>query len=403
VSAGGLRRRPGIRTPFMDQSRQLQQKVSWIEVLRKNTDPGLPTLPSRIVVRGTNWVGDTIMSLPAAREIRRIFPAAAVTLWVKSGLAALVKAAGVADDIISFGKESGSALRRPFGMRKKLVTGKYQLAIMFQNAFESAFTAWVARIPGRAGFPTDLRGPLLTIKVPLPESIQDRHQVFYYLAITEFLEKLFHGYSKPVESEPDCSIYIGMERLAGARDLLLASGAEMTRPIFCLCPGSVNSDAKRWPVGNFARLADLLIEELDGQVAYIGSPEERHLIDGITSRMKHGGTINLAGESDIMTSMAVMNLSRMVISNDTGSAHLAVAASAKVLTLFGPTIPGATAPFGPNAFVLQSEAPCSPCRHFNCPEPDHSCMTDITPETVLRRIENLISNTEITNQSGIRS
>jgi heptosyltransferase-2 len=275
-------------------------------------------------------------------------------------------------------------------MRRKLHSGNFDMSVLLQNAFESAFSSWLAGIPLRAGYPTDLRGPLLNIRIPLTRQIRGKHQVFYYLALTKFLEVYFRDRDNSPKEPPDCSIPIREEDYIRARDLIASSGAGLDRPIFCLCPGSVNSEAKRWPVERFARLADLLIDRLGAQVVFVGAPQEKALVEGIMSIMRNSGSLSFVG-ADMTTSMAVMNLSALVISNDTGSAHLAVASSARVLTIFGPTNPGATAPYGANAHVIQGDAPCAPCRHFRCPLPEHPCMSSIEPEAVLRKAEEILS------------
>lgn len=340
---------------------------------------------SRIVVRGTNWVGDTVMSVPALRSLRRIFPNARITLWASAGLLPLIRATEVADDVISFDGAHGGPLKRPFRIRHDLIRGEFDMAVLFQNAFESAFTAWLAGIPIRVGFPTDLRGPLLSVRVPLTDEIRRKHQVFYYLAIANHLEKHILGTSN--ESDPDCSVRISQATMDAARKVLSDSGVNPDGPFFCLCPGSVNSEAKRWPAENFAALADLL-KQSEAAVVFLGAPGERDLIDGIIESM-HGTAANLAGRTTMIDSMAVMNLSDMVISNDTGSAHLAVAASATVLTIFGPTIPGATAPYGPRAHIIRGTAECAPCRHFRCPVPTYPCMKSITPDAVLETVDRI--------------
>ncbi len=350
------------------------------------------SIPSNIVVRGTNWVGDTVMSIPALRELRRLFPSSHLTAWIPAGLSDLMKATGIPDEVISFNKDSGGPLIRPFRMARKLATRHFDAAVFFQNAFESAFTTTLARIPTRAGYPTDLRGPLLTIKAPLTSEIRRKHQVFYYLGITRYLESYFFTEnSKPIE-HPDCSIFLGMGALGAGRELLLQEGTDLTRSVIVLCPGSVNSEAKRWPPQSFAALADLLMERLNAQVVFLGAPGEVELVNGITSLMRHRGAVNLAGKARMDVSMAIMHLSRLVVSNDTGSAHLAVAASAEVITIFGPTIADATAPYGPNAHIVQGAAPCAPCRHFRCPIQGHPCMTSITPHAVLKKITDIMSN-----------
>ncbi len=355
-------------------------------------DSNRSALPSRILVRGTNWVGDTILSLPAARELRRIFPTAHLAFWVPAGLARLLEASGASDEVITFDDKSGGPLKRPFRLRTRLTEGRFDMVVFFQNAFEGAFTSWLAGVPLRAGFPTDLRGPLLNLRVPLTREIRLKHQVFYYLAITDFLEERFRGGMRSANHNPDCSITLGWDDVRKASSLLHALGADLDRLLICLCPGSVNSEAKRWPATHFAGLADLLIENLAAQVVFAGAPRESELIEDIIYMMRSQGAVNLAGRADLIESMSVMNLSEIVISNDTGSAHLAVAASTRVLTIFGPTSPRATAPYGPRAHIIHGEAPCAPCRHFRCPVPDHPCMFGIRPEAVFQRTREILSS-----------
>ena len=172
-------------------------------------------------------------------------------------------------------------------------------------------------MPLRVGYPTDLRGPLLNVRVPLNHGLRDRHQVFYYLAIVDFLAGLV-GEPSTQDTQPDCSIVLGMDRMTAAWDALKDLKVDLNRPLFCLCPGSANSEAKRWPPDYFARLADLIVAGMDGVVAFVGSADERRLVQDIQGQMRYGSA-NLAGAVDLVTAMGVMGLSRMVISNDTGA------------------------------------------------------------------------------------
>jgi heptosyltransferase-2 len=340
------------------------------------------------LARGTNWVGDAVISVPAMRELRRMFPDAEIAYWGPKYLEAFIGECGVCDETAVFSPSEGGPFRRVFRVGARLRRRRFDMVVLFQNAFESAFTSFVAGIPLRVGFPTDLRRPLLNLPVPLDPSLKRRHQVYYYLGITDFLGSLYNG-SRGRTGHPDCSILVSAKSLAKARDTLARAGADLSRPLFALCPGSVNSEAKRWPADYFAELADLLREERGAQALIMGAPSENVLASEIAAAIRSHRAVNLAGVTDMVTSLAVMALCAMVISNDTGSAHLAVAASAKTLTVFGPTVPGATAPFGPQSYVVKGEAACAPCRHYRCPKEGHPCMRSVTPEAV-RSIVDLI-------------
>ncbi|MFH0957589.1 MAG: lipopolysaccharide heptosyltransferase II [Pseudomonadota bacterium] len=335
--------------------------------------------PGRIVVRGVNWVGDTIMTIPAMRALRRIFPSAHIAFWVPSGLESLLQLTRIPDEIISFDKDQGGAFKRSFLMKRGLEQGHFDLAVLFQNAFESAFTAWIAGIKLREGFSTDLRGPFLNIKVPFNPTVLKRHQVYCYLEIVKHLDNFFKLGRYSHLSEPNCSIGLSQQQLEVARKLLVSEGIDLQIPKVCLCPGSVNSEAKRWPAEYFAELADIIIQDSRSQIIFLGSVEEKELINEIIGQMKEGQAFNLASKSNLVSSLGIMNLSDLVISNDTGSAHLAAAAATKVVTIFGPTVARETAPFGKNTFIIQGKASCAPCREHQCRTPGHPCMRNLTP------------------------
>src|SRR5947209_4517104 len=110
---------------------------------------------SRVVVRATNWLGDAVMSLPAIRAIRQVFPSAHIAVAARPRVADLYSRESSVDRVISYLEP-----RRAFaaGLRAE----RFDCAILLQNAFDAALVAWLARIPERIGYSRDARGFLLT-------------------------------------------------------------------------------------------------------------------------------------------------------------------------------------------------------------------------------------------------
>ena len=358
----------------------------------KTLDCRVCELPSNILVRGVNWVGDTVMTLPAMKALREIFPSAHLTFWAPAYLESLLRVSKIPDDIIVIPPRLNK-LTRPLRMKSVLQKKNFDLALLFQNAFESALTVWMAGIPLRFGYPTDARGPLLNVKASLTKEIRRQHQVYYYLQLVKYLGAYFGLTQKFFFQQPDCSIFLSRQLKQESLLLLSSYLSDLdSRPVVCLCPGSVNSEAKRWPPDYFMDLARLLTAGLNASIIFMGTASEREMIENIMAPLKRENIVNLAGETDIEKTLGVMSVSNLVISNDTGSAHLAVAAGSRVLTIFGPTIPGATAPFGPGAEIITGKSDCSPCRRFSCPLPDHPCMRSIKPDDVFDRASTMIEH-----------
>ena len=144
----------------------------------------------RIVVRGTNWVGDAVMTVPALRELRRLLPDAHVKLAVRSWAEGLFAEADFIDDLMIYDRRGLSSVIQQI---RKWRQRSFDLAVLFQNAFEAALIPAVARVPFRIGYVTDGRRALLTNAIPVPEWRSSKHEVFYYLNVVAEIERLLTG------------------------------------------------------------------------------------------------------------------------------------------------------------------------------------------------------------------
>jgi heptosyltransferase-2 len=337
-----------------------------------------------VVVRGTNWVGDSVMTVPALRALRRVLPKARITLVVRPGARGIFADVDFVDEILIYDRRNVFSV---IGQVREWRKRKFDLAVLFQNAFEAALIPFVAGVPLRLGYATDSRRALLTHPLALPDWRSSRHEVFYYLYLITALEQLLSGASTICESEPDASLQISGERRAEAAKLLHSYGVRKGEPVVALCPGSINSRAKRWPAEAYAALADRLIDSRR-QVLLIGSRDELDVTEEVTNRMRERPMV-LTGKTSLDQITAVLSLVDLVVTNDTGPAHIAAALARPTLVIFGPTNPLTTRPFAPEAEILRHPPECAPCMLRDCPI-DHRCMTAITVDEVFERSHALL-------------
>jgi heptosyltransferase-2 len=341
----------------------------------------------RIIVRGTNWVGDAMMTLPALRELRRLFPAAHITLATRSWAKGLFTGAEFVDELQI---HDGRGMRSFFKQVRTWRKGRFDLAILLTNSFESALVSALAKIPMRIGYASDGRTRLLTHAIELPEWRSAKHEIFYYLRIVAELEWLLTRQQTFLEAQPDASLEVSDVRKGEARYFLQCQGVHQDRLVIALCPGSINSRAKRWPAESYAVLADRCIDTLGAQILLIGSKEELEVSQQVADRM-HNKPIVLTGQTDIAAVVAILSIADMLITNDTGPAHIAAALGRPTLVIFGPTNPVTTRPFSPFAEIIRHPPECAPCMLRDCPI-DHRCMTAITPDEVFSRARELLSD-----------
>jgi heptosyltransferase-2 len=98
----------------------------------------------------------------------------------------------------------------------------------------------------------------------------------------------------------------------------------------------------------------------------------------------------LTGKTDLAQLVAVLSLVDLLVTNDTGPAHIASALGRPTLVIFGPTNPLTTRPFSPYGEIIREPPDCAPCMLRDCPI-DHRCMTAITPDAVFERARAVLS------------
>jgi lipopolysaccharide heptosyltransferase II len=326
-----------------------------------------------VLVRGPNWIGDAVMSEPALSALRRLFPQAELTLLVKPAVAELFKGHPDVSQILVYDDRGLHAgLTGKWRLANELRRGRFDLAILFQNAFEAALLAFLAGIPRRYGYATDGRRLLLSDPVPRPGRTAVSHQVHYYL---EMLRPLgCEEGAKPPR------LLLFREEEAAMAKRLAESGVGSSESLIGLNPGSTYGGAKRWLPERFAETADRLAGQSGATVLIVGARGEETLARAIAGKIQ-ARTVVLSGRTSVRELMAAVKRCSVFVTNDTGPMHIAAAFGVPVVAVFGPTDWRTTAPFGTGHALVRQPVDCSPCLLRECPI-DHRCMTRVTVDEV---------------------
>jgi heptosyltransferase-2 len=334
----------------------------------------------KILVRGTNWVGDAVMTIPAIRQLRRIFPDAQITLHTRSWAEGIFRDAEFIDEILTFDKTK-SKIKDALAQAKELRKHEFDLAVLFPNSFETALVAKMARIPCRFGYAKESRSFLLTDAVEIPAWKNERHEVFYYLNLVAEIEQEYFGKKTVLENEPRVDLQVSDERRGEARTFLQENGVDLSKKTVALGVGSTNSRAKRWHAESYAKLNDLLQSELDANVVLVGAKDEIGVSLEVLAKSEKKPII-LTGKTNLAQAVAVLSEIDLLVSNDMGLAHIAPAVGTKTIVIFGPTNEKTTQPLGSE--IIRKNVDCAPCMLRDCPI-DHRCMSRISPEEVFQK------------------
>jgi len=346
-----------------------------------------PNQPGRILVRGTNWVGDAVMTLPACVALASACPQAQIEVLAKPWVAAVYEASPAVSRVITLDDKQAHA--GAFGLwrlSQELKARRYDWAVLLQNAFQAALLAWLARVPVRLGYASDARGPLLTHAVARTPRVRSMHETAYYLHIL--------AQAGLLEAEPPAlgvppALDLSPRDQGWAEGFLAGEGLESGR-LLGIAPGASFGPAKCWPVERFAAAARQLAGQGFQAVLLFGSGAEAAATRAVAQGLEGLKVIDLAGRTGLAQALALLGRLDLFLTNDSGLMHAAAALGVPTVAVFGSTNPLTTAPLGPWVELVRHPVECSPCLKPVCPR-DLRCFTAISAEEVVRAAAGLLA------------
>ena len=327
----------------------------------------------RVIVRLPNWLGDTVMAVPALSALRQALGTAEILLagpW-----ATLLEGQGLADALVAYPR----SWSRRLGAADRVRRFWGDTAVLLPNSFEAAAAAlyWGAR--RRVGFALGSRSWLLSEPVEPPRP--RLHQIDEYALLVEHLGISVAAREPrlrpPDATSPECLRVRALLREAGAP----ARGA--VGRIVGVHLGAAYGSAKVWEPTRVIEFCKALRAAGDVPIL-LGAPEDSARVGELRAAT---GSASLVGRDSPELLPALLSELDALVGGDTGVSHLAAALGTPVAVLFGPTDPELTAPRGPVA-VVRHAVPCAPCFYRVCPI-DHPCMRLIDAPTVKARLDAL--------------
>jgi len=327
----------------------------------------------RMLIRGTNWIGDVVMTLPAVAAIRKTWPGANISVLAKPWVSEIYRLSPDVDQVIVFqepGRHAGvmGKLRLAGELREK----RFDCAILLQNAIEAAIIARLAGIALCAGYNSDGRGLLLTHSVQRTRAVRQVHQIDYYLEMVRAL-----GCTPAKRS---IQLYLGIDYDGVAKKLFKEYSIGPGRTLIGLAPGAAYGPAKKWFPERFASVVDRLIDDTGAQAILFGSGGDKESTAAVARSARHS-LIDIAGKTNLKEAIALISRCGLFLSNDSGLMHVAGALGIPTVAIFGSTNPVTTSPVGEKSIVIHRDVPCSPCLKPICPT-DFRCMDLIGAEEV---------------------
>lgn len=326
----------------------------------------------RILIRGVNWIGDTIITLPTIKGIRDIFPRAHLAVLVNLHLSPLYEGCTYVDEVIPYPQGKGLDLILKERVLVKTIREKqFDLAVILPRSFRSALIPYLARIPFRVGYSNFQRKVLLTHRLDENKEVLACHQVNYYYQIARSL-----GATQSCELP---TMMVSKKEHEWAQAFLENAGMEGVPLLIGINPGSTYGTAKCWLSERYLELTRRLIRHAHATIILIGGRDNASLINYIASHLD-GHVIEAVGK-DLLKLAALVKRCHLLITNDTGPMHIAAAVGTPVVAIFGSTNPATTSPLGRGHRIVRKELSCSPCLKRECTE-DHRCMEIISVDEV---------------------
>ncbi len=334
----------------------------------------------KILVWLPSPLGDVVMSTPALRAIRDNFHSADISFLASSTVRQVLSPCSFADRWLT---PQGGFFSQVLRLRRE----KFDRVILLKNSFGSAFTVFAAGISKRIGYGRDGRGVFLTDKI---SPLKAQSGKFAVSAMIDYYLKLCESIGCDIANKRT-ELSLDKKDIDAVEEIL-PSLFDGSGPVVILVPGGAFGTSKCWPAIRFAETADRLIRDHGAKVVISVAPNEieERIAASICEDSKNE-LYNLAKTPLGLGQLkALYSKASLVITNDTGPRHIAIALGRKVVTLFGPNDPAWTKTDYENEIEIVGNAYCAPCAKPKCFKEEHLCMISISVDQVVNAAEELL-------------
>ncbi|OGX29243.1 MAG: lipopolysaccharide heptosyltransferase II [Omnitrophica WOR_2 bacterium RIFCSPHIGHO2_01_FULL_49_10] len=340
----------------------------------------------RILIVRTDRIGDLLLSTPAIKAVREAYPGAHIAVMVQPYVEEIVDGNPYIDEVILYDKDNKhKGFFGSLGFIFELKGKKFDIAIILHPTDRSNLIPFLAGIPERVGYDKKL-GFLLTKRLKDTKHLGEKHEIDYNFDVLRAVGIVAKDRTlyMPIKAEYERVIdrFMALNDI-GSKDVIVA-----------VHPGA-SCPSKRWPAYRFGRVADELMDKYNVRIVIIGGPSDVKTVKEVGTGMLRSPMI-LSEEHSLGEVAALLKKCRLLISNDSGPVHIAVAVGTPVVSIFGRLDPGLSpqrwGPVGPNDIVIHKDVGCEECLAHNC-KLSFKCLDAITVEDVLSAAERLLKLT----------
>lgn len=314
-------------------------------------------MSKRILVLRYRFIGDTILTVPFLRNLRRAEPDAHITWVLAPGSSEVVHGIPYVNEILFWDPPTIHADSRSthktfgdkLGFVRELRARRFDKVYVLKRSFGSAVLGFLSGARARIGFSTEGRRLLLTKGVPYRK---DQHEVQNFLDV-------LRADGVPVVDD-HLESWLSAEEEAFAASFFRDNWVAPEDTVIGIHPFAANA-TRGWHMDNFIELARLLQEKTGARILFFGGPRDLEAMPSVRDGLPTP-PIEAVGNTTLRQTMALLKRCNLLVCNDSGVMHLAASLQVPLVALFGPQSPVKFGPWGKGCRVIYRQFPCSPCR-----------------------------------------
>ena len=330
--------------------------------------------------------GDVVHAFPVVSALKRSVPDIEIDWVVADQYVDLVRMSPNVRKIFPFQRKQWAKWWQPKTISsisrcvKKIREQRYGVVLDLQGLFRSGVITFLSRSKTKVGFKSAREGAPIIYNIKVPVADKDSHAIKKNMSV-------LNGIGLNTGSKIEFDLVIPKPETIWAETVIPKSPFVVINP-------NTRWESKKWPLKKFGLLSRRLYDERGLLTVTIGGHEDREMGSQINAIAGNCVT-DLTGRGGIVHLAAILKKSVGLVTSDSGPLHLAVALGVPTVSIFGPTNPLNTGPYGNGHKVIRNNIICSPCYSRECHVENHVCMETVSIDSVIKACDSFVNSTSI--------